>query len=172
MIRQVGRDGGVQVNSPERRAKDQSRAASLLREAQHTEKEMQSIHATLEAMEAAVGVSTQGASARRTQRSYMSQQVERRSKEIVETQEFLAEMRARIEELSETEVVCSIWRSLNLGKIILDLCGRQNLEFPVFPDYCELNVVLSHLTLETLLLVGTYRFRTMGAEHECSHGHG
>eukprot|EP01043_Picozoa_sp_COSAG02_P085453 COSAG02_NODE_23096_length_730_cov_1.120444_1_plen_84_part_10 len=84
------------MNSPERRAaKGQSRAASLLREAQRTEKEMQSIHTTLEAMEAAVGVSTQGASARHAQRSCMSKQVERRSKEIVETQEFLAEMRAR-----------------------------------------------------------------------------
>jgi chromosome segregation ATPase len=125
MIRQVGRDGGVQVNSPERRpAKGQSRAASLLREAQHTEEEMQSIHATLEAMEAAVGVSAQSASAVRTQRSYMSQQVERRSREIVETQEFLAEMRARIEELSETQIVCGIRRSLNLRKIVLDLGGR------------------------------------------------
>eukprot|EP01043_Picozoa_sp_COSAG02_P028936 COSAG02_NODE_1779_length_10950_cov_7.394526_5_plen_142_part_00 len=126
MIRQVGRDGGVQVNSPERRpAKGQSRAASLLREAQHTEEEMQSIHATLEAMEAAaVGVSARSASAVRTQRSYMSQQVERRSREIVETQEFLAEMRARIEELSETQIVCGIRRSLNLRKIVLDLGGR------------------------------------------------
>ena len=103
MIRQVRCDGGVRVNSPERRAGTQSRASSLLRAAQQTGEATQDIHATLEAMEAAVGVSAQGASARRAQRGYMSQQVERRSKEIVETQEFLAEMRARIEELSEIQ---------------------------------------------------------------------
>lgn len=126
-MRKVGADGDVKVTVSPNQSPERLRAAGAggggsrsssapssvfgaqLRqratEAQQTEAEMQDIFATLEAMEAAVGAGVAGGAGgpTRAQRSVASQQVEQRSKDIAETQNFLAEMRAAIEELSEIQ---------------------------------------------------------------------